>query len=477
LRLAKEADPSGERTLAVLSKADLLEKGTEDTGREIIENRKYPVQLGWAAVICRNKQQRRDGLSIEQGIEQERKAFQQLEPWCSLSRESSFRLGIPNLRIRIAELLESRISAELGTVQKEVKTLWEETRAELDALGPELPSVQAQGEHLKKKLAELVAIVRAAAKGHYEVDSHFFRDQATRWCALIANTMEGFAEEIPRLAWEKVEQFDEFEWDGSARTPTDAWRERDDRIRASMRGFRGRELPGFLSSSVFQSMFVDEVFQFWDQVLQTRLAQVRHHSDKFLAAAVDHVCGKGANPRLLEFILGVCVEEGNSQWAALMEKLDDEKAKERMPATFNDYFYENVRKMRLANLRHVAHTHAHDRDRGKWVPQDTILQFINEASNLSNSDQTLKEMKIFLSAFTKVSRKRFVDAVLQSVFTFYVDAIPENFQKRLNKSLDDHVVARIYAEPESKAKHREALKKKLQSLTQASKLIQDYCAG
>ncbi len=45
LSLAKEADPKGERTLAVLTKADQIEDGTFDSKMEALGNRQRPLQV------------------------------------------------------------------------------------------------------------------------------------------------------------------------------------------------------------------------------------------------------------------------------------------------------------------------------------------------------------------------------------------------------------------------------------------------
>ena len=45
LRLAKEVDPDGVRTLGVLSKLDLMDEGTD--AADVLENRVIPLRLGF----------------------------------------------------------------------------------------------------------------------------------------------------------------------------------------------------------------------------------------------------------------------------------------------------------------------------------------------------------------------------------------------------------------------------------------------
>lgn len=48
LRLAKEVDPEGLRTIGVLTKLDLMDQGTD--AREILDNKLIPLRRGYACV-------------------------------------------------------------------------------------------------------------------------------------------------------------------------------------------------------------------------------------------------------------------------------------------------------------------------------------------------------------------------------------------------------------------------------------------
>jgi hypothetical protein len=86
-------------------------------------------------------------------------------------------------------------------------------------------------------------------------------------------------------------------------------------------------------------------------------------------------------------------------------------------------------------------------------------------------------MKIFLSAFTKVAQKQFATAVGGSIISFYVKRIPVSVQKHMLNVIEEEVVAKIYQESKSNVWKREQLRKKLNSLMEANKLVEEYCAG
>lgn len=53
LKIAKEVDPEGVRTIGVLTKLDLMDQGTDVRG--ILENRLLPLKLGYVGVVNRSQ--------------------------------------------------------------------------------------------------------------------------------------------------------------------------------------------------------------------------------------------------------------------------------------------------------------------------------------------------------------------------------------------------------------------------------------
>jgi len=66
LKLAREVDPNGERTIGVLTKIDLMDEGTH--ALELLNGEIYPLKLGYYGVKCRSQQQIIDNLPIEEAI-------------------------------------------------------------------------------------------------------------------------------------------------------------------------------------------------------------------------------------------------------------------------------------------------------------------------------------------------------------------------------------------------------------------------
>lgn len=73
LKLAKEVDPEGLRTIGVITKLDLMDEGTD--ARDILENKVIPLRRGYIGVINRSQKDIDGKKDIKAAVEAERKYF------------------------------------------------------------------------------------------------------------------------------------------------------------------------------------------------------------------------------------------------------------------------------------------------------------------------------------------------------------------------------------------------------------------
>lgn len=73
LKLAKEVDPDGLRTIGVITKLDLMDQGTD--ARDILENKVFPLRRGYIGVINRSQKDIEGKKDIRASLEAERKFF------------------------------------------------------------------------------------------------------------------------------------------------------------------------------------------------------------------------------------------------------------------------------------------------------------------------------------------------------------------------------------------------------------------
>ncbi|XP_023139600.2 dynamin 3a isoform X2 [Amphiprion ocellaris] len=73
LKLAKDVDPQGLRTIGVITKLDLMDAGTD--AREILENRLLPLRRGYIGVVNRSQKDIDGKKDIQEALEAEKKFF------------------------------------------------------------------------------------------------------------------------------------------------------------------------------------------------------------------------------------------------------------------------------------------------------------------------------------------------------------------------------------------------------------------
>ncbi|KAJ5808940.1 hypothetical protein N7474_010209 [Penicillium riverlandense] len=82
LKLARQVDPMGRRTIGVLSKLDLMDHGTN--AMDILSGRVYPLKLGFIGVVNRSQQDIQSGKSLSEALRAEADFFvttQRIETW------------------------------------------------------------------------------------------------------------------------------------------------------------------------------------------------------------------------------------------------------------------------------------------------------------------------------------------------------------------------------------------------------------
>jgi len=85
LELAKESDPHGDRTLGVLTKPDLVDKGAESGVLDILRGRARRMKLDWHVIRNPGQKELQDPLVNRGYLEAD--FFRSCEPWSSVSQD------------------------------------------------------------------------------------------------------------------------------------------------------------------------------------------------------------------------------------------------------------------------------------------------------------------------------------------------------------------------------------------------------
>ncbi|XP_060717097.1 interferon-induced GTP-binding protein Mx1-like [Tachysurus vachellii] len=130
LKMAKEVDPNGERTLGILTKPDLVNKGTEDAVVSIINNEIINLTKGYMIVKCRGQQEIQDRVILYKAIETEKNFFENHPKFSALYDVG--KATIPNLAEELTLQLLVHIKHSLPHLEEQIQKKLDETQAELD---------------------------------------------------------------------------------------------------------------------------------------------------------------------------------------------------------------------------------------------------------------------------------------------------------------------------------------------------------
>jgi len=128
LQMAKEVDPEGVRTVGVLTKLDLMDRGTD--AMDILEGRLLPLRLGYIPVINRSQEDivKRKDITAQWDAEREFFATH------SMYRRILDRCGTPYLAKTMNKLLVSHIRDSLPEISSRIQTFLQEKRIELEEM-------------------------------------------------------------------------------------------------------------------------------------------------------------------------------------------------------------------------------------------------------------------------------------------------------------------------------------------------------
>eukprot|EP00826_Nyctotherus_ovalis_P015784 TRINITY_DN14516_c0_g1_i1.p1 TRINITY_DN14516_c0_g1~~TRINITY_DN14516_c0_g1_i1.p1 ORF type:complete len:671 (+),score=228.45 TRINITY_DN14516_c0_g1_i1:163-2175(+) len=129
LHLAREVDPKGDRTFGVLTKLDIMDKGTD--ALRVLKGKEYPLKLGYVGVVCRSQEDIQNNKSLKNALKAENKFFEN----SAIYKEVKDRSGIPYLSLQLSKLLNQHILKCLPELKKKIDTQLNERKIELASYG------------------------------------------------------------------------------------------------------------------------------------------------------------------------------------------------------------------------------------------------------------------------------------------------------------------------------------------------------
>ncbi|XP_059392849.1 interferon-induced GTP-binding protein Mx2-like [Carassius carassius] len=234
LKMAQEVDPEGKRTVAILTKPDLIDKGTEERILAIIQNKVIPLRKGYIMVKCRGQQQINEEISLEEAAQMERDFFQNHDHFrCLLKKDKA---TIKYLAVKLTQDLVDHIKKSLPQLHEQInKQLWSVKRALKDCeIGPPEDPEGAK-DFLIKTLNGFNEKIKSLSSEEMITDNNMFaqlRAEFKKWNDYLNST----------------------------KTPFNYSNELSE-------NYRGMELPGFMNYRFFKKILQDHVAKLKDPAM------------------------------------------------------------------------------------------------------------------------------------------------------------------------------------------------------------------
>ena len=341
LKLARQVDSEGMRTIGVITKPDLLPPGSESESSYIslANNRDVEFRLGWHVLKNTDTDVTQSSLQ-ERDLEEEQFFAQGI--WQSLPDQLK---GVKKLRGRLSKVLLQQIAFELPNLLEDIGNEIKNTRFNLSRLGEPRTTLAEQRLYLIRVSQSFQNLVSSATNGTY--NDEFFGD---------ANTTLGYQKRIRAVIQNLNQDFaDKLRKHGHARdiVPNDSASDneititRDDylkKVRRLMQRTRGRELPGTFNPLIITDLFLEQSAP-WKPIVMKHIDESWLAVKRFMSLACDEVSDATTSKSLF---LNVFEPAMKSLLDLSMQKTEDLLAPHQKshPITYNHYFTETLQKIR-----------------------------------------------------------------------------------------------------------------------------------
>lgn len=343
LKLAKQADPRGIRTLGIVTKPDTLSPGSESEKQflSLARNQDVVFSLGWH--VLRNADTDAEHLSLAQRdvVEQD---FFASGAWSSLGKSQ---LGITTLRDRLSNLLVSQIGAELADLVDQIEVMMRDSQSQLDKLGMARNTPYEQRLYLVHVSQTFQTLVKGAVDAMYNDpyfgDATLILDYHKRIRAVVQNLNEQFGKDM-RLRGKKNIILQDDASDEEEHPKGIPRTEYINHIVKLIERERGCELPGLYNPMIISHLFREQC-QPWKAISEDHAKGVFNAVQQSLSYLVAHV----TDTATVDVVIAEAIRPGLDKiQASLREKLAEllKSHYSGHPITYNHYFTETLQKIR-----------------------------------------------------------------------------------------------------------------------------------
>ncbi|KAG5852398.1 hypothetical protein ANANG_G00061990 [Anguilla anguilla] len=435
LKMAQEEDPEGERTLGILTKPDLVDKGTEETVVDIVHNEVIHLTKGYMIVKCRGQKEIKDKVSLSEAAYKEKAFFEDHAHFSTLLDEGF--ATIPKLAEKLTLELVHHIEKSLPRLEQQIETKLEDTRAELDRYGKGPPEDPAER-------------------------MYFLIDKVTAFTQDITNLTIG--EEL-RNGY-KMNLFSQLrsefgKWKACLDRSGDKFNQRiEDEVQEYEVKYRGRELPGFINYKTFEVLVKDQLKMLEEPAVKKLKAVTDIVRKVFLQLAHNNLMGY---PNLLKSAKTKIEDIKKEKESSAESMLRTQFRMELIVYTQDSTYSHNLDEIR----REDVEDEEDEEDEGHTFKRSIVYS--------TDSHATLQEMMVHLKSYYRIASQRLADQIPLVIRYLMLQESAAQLQREMLQMLQDKEnVGLLLKEDYDIGSKRAALQSRLKRLTQAQNYLMKF---
>ena len=435
LKLAKQIDVSGSRTLGVLTKLDIMDAGTD--ARKALMNEEIELKLGYVGVKNRSKQDLINKLSMAETSKKEKEFFKSHPVYKNLP---SGHLGTDVLINKLTKIYFRIIRENLPRIIKAINDRVKTAEEELESLGQPMPIDDAgKMSLLWNMINEYCDLFRNVLQGKYNNKN--------------INFLEGEGGFKIKILYKKL--LEDFTGDYKATA-----RYTDENINYALTIHEGDSIPGFPSVDAFIYLLRPQLEKLRDPIEECFQEVFQY---------IDFLSGK-----ILEKVFARFPQAINDMTDLISAYLFEERDKTK-------YLLDSIVDMEINYL--FTNDYDYLNNFTTFIPKSNQIQNKDINNNINNNEikpeikiETktvfINEIRNRIEAYFKLIVRNLRDSVPKIIGKYLVKELEENMQIKLyNKLYNAKEMTDLLNEPESIAERRKELNDMIKVMKNAQKII------
>ncbi|KAL1260063.1 hypothetical protein QQF64_007890 [Cirrhinus molitorella] len=429
LRMAQDVDPEGCRTLAILTKPDLIDKGGETGILNIVQGKVIPLSKGYIVVKCRGQSDINNNIPLSKALEMDMQFFRNHHYFSSLliDRRASIQCLADRLTKELVEhikkslpCLTEQIQTTLLTVQRELKTYKKGPPLDEEMMGPFLSEIIIK---FNDQISDLSRTGHSKDRNIYAL----LRPEFKKWDIYLRATEVSFKARVNKM----IDEYNE--------------------------KHRGRELLTFSDFSEFESVIKDHV-----GALQEPAMVTLNHVREIVQNVFRDICYSSFDQfPSLRYIVSKMINDIQSKQESKVEK----RIREFTDMEQLVFTQDKVLQQKLT-YSDVPQKTGMDPSDKEFYDDDTV--FNSKGCALLDTRYLIPDKLVL---YYEITYQRLTDYVPMLLILFTLKDAAKILQHQMLELRNGADVVELLKEDSERGRRRADLNQRLERLTQAQELI------